>query len=332
MKPDLRKALTKRKAAAKGCLMLLNMAVADAYAIPFEFIDKSEYPGPNDLKTYHKHPKYHELKLGQYTDDTQRSIANWEVMVMGDWTDTRAFAQKYVDVFARDPREGYSRGYQKLLRDILLSAKAREENGYPDHEAGMEFLRICKRSKNSNGAVMGAAVLGLMSNPEHVKIAAMVQACTTHLPHTAIHAQIVALAAHYTAFDIGPKDEIQTWVMQTIEDGAFRSQEELTNWYAECENSVSRTRIAASSISAFVIGAIRRHTTMSGILREAVDRGGDTDSAAAAAIAVASHCAEIEDDLPVELFDGLERGQWGFDFLKELDNDIAEFVEEQCEA
>jgi ADP-ribosyl-[dinitrogen reductase] hydrolase len=294
--------------------VLLNMAVADAYAIPFEFIDKSEYPGPNDLKTFYKHPKYHELKLGQYTDDTQRSIANFNVVMCGEIFNITEYARQYVEVYKQDPREGYSRGYQDLLRNV---------------ETADDFLLACTRSKNSNGSVMGAAVLGLIKEPEFVKLAATAQACATHLHHTATHAQIVALAAHYTLYDLGPKDEIQSWVMQTLDEGAFRSQEAMAKWLIECQETEAPTRIAAASISAFVIGAIRRHDTMSGILREAVDRGGDTDSAAAAAIAVASHCPEIDDDLPAELFEGLERGPFGFDYLKELDETLSMYIEEQ---
>lgn len=311
--------------------MLLNMAVADAYAIPFEFIDKSEYPGPNDLKTYHKHPKYHELKLGQYTDDTQRSIANFEVLMQDDYFNALAYADSYVGVFKRDPREGYSRGYQDLLNGIINRADRGPDNQY-DYGAGREFLRTCRRSKNSNGAVMGAAIIGILKDIEEVKLAATIQACTTHLPHTAVHAQIVALAAHYTVYDLGSKNEIQSWVMQHLEDNAFISQEAIVRWIGYADDSESPTKIFASNISAFVISAIKRHDTMSGILREAVDRGGDTDSAAAAAIAVASHCKEIENDLPAELYEGLENGQYGYDFLKMLDNDIAEYVEEQVDA
>ena len=297
--------------------MLLDMAVADAYAIPFEFIDKSEYPGPNDLKTFYQHPKYHELKIGQYTDDTQRSIANFNVMMGGEYFNIYEYARQYVEIFKLDPREGYSRGYQELLKNV---------------ETAEDFLLACSRSKNSNGAVMGAAVLGFIKEPEFVKLAATAQACATHMHHTALHAQIVALAAHYTVYDVGPKDEIQSWVLQALDDGGFRSQEAMAKWFVECQETEAPTRIAAASISAFVIGAIRRHDTMTGILREAVDRGGDTDSAAAAAIAVASHCAEIENDLPEELYAGLERGRFGFDFLHELDETLSMYVEEQVDA
>ena len=94
--------------------MIYEMAVADAYAIAFEFVPDTP-DRPNDLKTFHQHPKYIELAPGQYTDDTQRSIGNANVLLSGEWWNMMAYANEYVSQFKLDPREGYSRGFQKLL-------------------------------------------------------------------------------------------------------------------------------------------------------------------------------------------------------------------------
>lgn len=292
--------------------MLLEMAVADAYAIPFEFVPHSA-DRPNDLKTFHRHPTYVELLTGQYTDDTQRSIGNAEVILGGEWWNQLTYAESYVHQFRLDPREGYSRGYQQLMQSV---------------KTGMDFMLTIKRDKDSNGSVMGAAVVGFIKDPEMVKLAATTQACLTHVPATAIHAQLVALAANYMIYKRGSKDDLFDYLMSAVSDTSM-SKTGWELWLGDCKNSQIKTTINAASISAFVVGALDRHTTLSGILREAVDRGGDTDSAAASAVAVASHCDEIDNDLPIELYQGLENGAYGADYLRMLDSELMEYVREQ---
>ena len=292
--------------------MLYEMAIADAYAIAFEFVPDTP-DRPNDLKTFYQHPKYIELVPGQYTDDTQRSIGNANVLLSGEWWNMMAYANEYVSQFKLDPREGYSRGFQKLLNSV---------------DTGEEFINTCRRERTSNGAVMGSAVLGYLHEPEQVKLAATTQACLTHLPATAVHAQIVALSAHYFIYGLGKKAGLFAWLMAQLPDGSMTA-DQWDDWTAEIESITSRTTIEASSISAFVIGALDRHHTLTGIIKEAVDRGGDTDSAAAAAVAVASECNEIQNDLPAELMAGIEAGKWGVDFLKVIDKELAEFKGER---
>lgn len=54
---------------------------------------------------------------------------------------------------------------------------------------------------------------------------------------------------------------------------------------------------------------------MSAILRTCIDYGGDTDTVAAIALGAASCYEEIEQDLPQQLYDKLENGAYGRDFL-----------------
>lgn len=290
--------------------MLYEMAIADAYAIAFEFVDHTG-DRPNDLRTYHQHPTYVELTPGQYTDDTQRSIANAEVLLTGNWMNFEPYADAYVRCYKRDQREGYSRGYQALLNAV---------------DTGEEFYKTIEPGRPSNGAVMGAAVLGFLPAVDDVMTAATTQACLTHHDSTAVHAQIVALSAHYFIYGHGAKEDLFEWLMHQFTADAM-TEDEWDDWTGEVEAVAGRTTIKASSISAFVVGVMGRHNTLTGIIKEAVDRGGDTDSAAAAAVAVASHCGEIENDLPAELIAGLEQGKYGATFLKELDAKLLAIVQ-----
>ena len=70
--------------------------------------------------------------------------------------------------------------------------------------------------------------------------------------------------------------------------------------------------------------AINRFSKLSDIILDAVARGGDTDSAAAVTVAVASCCPEIENDIPQHLFGMLDSANPGFglDFLNNLESDL----------
>jgi ADP-ribosylglycohydrolase len=279
--------------------MLYEMAIADAYAIPFEFV-KHTGDRPNDLRTYHRHPKYHELITGQYTDDTQRSLANADVILGRDPYSPFSYAQSYVETFKSDPREGYSRGYQSFIKSV---------------NSADEFLSKIRSDRESNGAVMGAAVLGFLPEAWQVKLAAKVQTITTHHPSAAVHAQVVALAAHWLLKGANKADLHQIVMLQADWNN---DKDEYHRWKSMLDDKLG-TSMKASSISAYAISACMRHDRMSDIIREAVDRGGDTDSAAATAIAIASCTDQIEKDLPQELVDGIENGLYGRDYLKQVD-------------
>jgi ADP-ribosyl-[dinitrogen reductase] hydrolase len=287
--------------------MLVEMAIADAYAIPWEFTDKQT--AKNDLMGFYQHPTYDALKPGQYTDDTQRSIANAHVLLGAslDRFNPSSYAQSYLDQFRRDPREGYSRGYQAFISST------------PDAK---DFLTKIERTKLSNGSLMGVAPMGFLSDLREVKLAAMIQAITTHHPNTVIHAQLVAMAVHYFVHCQGDQDGLITWLHL---NAPFASTGDADLWLAEVEayKHGGKTGIRASSISAWMAWAVTEFTSLQEIIHRSVEAGGDTDSAAAVAVAVAS-CAlddEIEKDIPAHLLDQLDIANPGFgiQYLSDLE-------------
>lgn len=290
--------------------MLVEMAVADAYAIPFEFVDHTP-DRENDLSQFYQHPTYAELNPGQFTDDTQRALGNIQVL-MGDYADKFSawqYAAKYLDVYKYDPREGYSRRYQAFL---------------DSQESALGFGRHVKRQAVSNGSLMGVAPLGFIGNINELKLAATVQAITTHHPNTAIYAQIVALAAHYFIHDVGPRVGVRNFVLMTA-DWQDNSDDQYRFRYLIDNVGSKKTTIKAASIAAYVIYALDTFDTLSEIMLDAVQRGGDTDSAAASAVAVASCCPYIENDIPQHLIDGLEpNGEFKADRLREIEQRLRE--------
>jgi len=58
---------------------------------------------------------------------------------------------------------------------------------------------------------------------------------------------------------------------------------------------------------------------MSDVLKTCIQFSGDVDTVAAIALAAGSCSAEVAQDLPVHLFDELENGQYGRDYIRLLD-------------
>jgi len=282
--------------------MLSEMAVADADAIAFEFV--KDPPFKNDLASYKQHPTYDDLKPSQYTDDTQRSIANALVVLSRGFHDPCAFVSTLQRVFREDPRKGYSRRFQQYM----------EENKFAHP---LDWMRGIPQRRESNGSIMGVAPLGYLRTPVDVRLGATFQAITTHSVATAPYAQAIALAAHYLIYALGPKNNnLLEFLRQEVEgwDKAF------PDFRYDVRYPPEPVPIGAGPTAFAVLNLVDRHNTLSGIVKEAVDIGGDTDSVAALAVAIASCSKEVENDLPEVLISGLEFGDVTTQsHLKELD-------------
>lgn len=292
--------------------MLVEMAVADAYAIAWEFARKKQ-PAQIDFSKFEQHPTYAELRPGQYTDDTQRAIANCLVLTRTerpvDLFNPHTYAEAYLDAYRQDPREGYSRGYQAFLKGVVDAD---------------DFLMDINRSKQSNGSVMGVAPLGLLPSMDMIKLASTIQAISTHHPATAVHAQIIALSVHFFTAGLGTKDCLQGWLMNNVDwvdgtDDAYR-----WSYLVDSHDKGLGTSINASSISSYMVYALTAFDSMTHMIHDAIDRGGDTDSAAAVTIAVASCCEEIDNDIPQHLVDAMDAANPGFgvDYLNALEAEV----------
>ena len=91
----------------------------------------------NTLENYIAHTK-HGLFAGQYTDDTQMSLAIAEAIVEDDEWTPLSLAQRFCDVFHRDVRPGYAGGFYKFLAE---------------HTDGSDFRDIRPDSDKSGGAM-----------------------------------------------------------------------------------------------------------------------------------------------------------------------------------
>ena len=143
--------------------MLLELAIGDAYGAGFEYAN-GMIERHNDLTRFVQHPR-HQISPGCYTDDTQMSLAIAEVIVSGEpWT-AELLAQKFVEAFKRDPREGYAGGFYSFLQHV---------------RDGQQFLREMRPTSDKSGAAMRAAPIGVYPTLEQVIEYCTLQAAITH--------------------------------------------------------------------------------------------------------------------------------------------------------
>jgi ADP-ribosyl-[dinitrogen reductase] hydrolase len=272
--------------------MLVELAVGDAYGAGFEYAEPDFVAEHNTLRGYVQNPTYSGLRPGRYTDDTQMTLAISEALISGEpWTPA-TLADRFVATFHRDEREGYARRFYEFLCTV--------------HD-GAEFLRRMQPASDRSGAAMRAGPIGLLDTVEEVMHYTAVQAALTHdTPAGIAAAQAAALAVHYCHHAVGPVADIAVWMDRHVPEG----------WSQPWRGTVgAKGRMSVGA----ALTALSTSTTTSGLLRTCVAFTGDVDTVATVALAAASRSAEITQDLPAVLVDGLENGLYGRDYLVELD-------------
>lgn len=282
---------------------LLAVALGDAYGAGHEYVP--EHRHLNDLTHFPRHPRL-PIGGGRYTDDTQMSIAIAEVFVAGmPWTKI-GLADRFFEVFKRDPRPGYSAAFYAILQNAVTLE---------------EFIAAIVPTSEKNGAAMRAPIIGLMSDIEDVASYAAEQATVTHNTPVARGAAIAAaLLTHYFHHARGPKCDVGLWLDSLVpsyaRDIGFSFH---YSWGALWTGEVSS--LATDAVHAAVT-AVRRWNTLGDVLKACVDFGGDVDTVGAIAMPAASRSTEIRDDIPDALIEQLEDGPFGRRYLRALDEQL----------
>lgn len=285
--------------------MLLRIAQADAYCLATEYIkfprDKAIYDRALEFRSYVQHPT-HSLSAGRYSDDTQMSVAVAEALIAeagwGGYVDCVAkewFCVRFWSAFKRDPRDGYSRGFQKLL----------EESHSPK-----ELAAKLDPNSDKNGAAMRSVPLGVIYDVKEMLDVARAQASVTHATRVGIlTSQAVALMSHFALHHEGALDtDMFAWCSKQLPE--FR--EFLGAW----SGPVTGPDVGMKTVQA-VVTLLEREHSLKGIMRQVIEWGGDTDSVASIAVGIAS--ARIKNDLPDFFEHGLETGRkYGVEFLRNL--------------
>jgi ADP-ribosyl-[dinitrogen reductase] hydrolase len=276
--------------------MLLELAIGDAYGAGFEYANAQVISQWNDLTHFIKHP-HHNIQPGSYTDDTQMSLAIAEMIVSGAAWNTEVVAQRFVDVFKRDPRKGYAGRFYTFLQQV---------------QDGEQFLREIHADSDKSGAAMRAAPIGIYPTIQEVIERSTLQASITHNTLDGIHAAVAAsLMTHYFIYQLGPRHTL----------GSFLEQYVPGKWSRPLQGEVGAK--GWMSVRA-AITAITQNDHMSSLLKECIQFSGDVDTVATIALAAGSCSIEIKQDLPLHLIENLEHGMYGKDYLLQLDQQLFE--------
>lgn len=279
--------------------MLVELAIGDAYGAGFEYVDYEVILAKNNLTGYYRHPR-HSIEPGNYTDDTQMSIAIAETIVSGQAWTQELLAAKFVEAFKRDPHSGYAGGFYQFLQNV---------------RNGAEFLAQIKGDSDKSGAAMRAGPLGVFPTTSAVIEKCTLQAAITHNSPDGINAAVAAaLMTHYFLYKLGPKKEL----------GHFLKQYVAGNWTNQWQGDVGSK--GWMSVQA-AITALQSSDKMRSLLQKCVAYGGDVDTVATIALAAGACSSEIEQDLPDVLYKNLENNLYGRDYLEKLDQKLLALVQ-----
>lgn len=273
-------------------------AVGDAYGYVFEFADPEFTKKFNDLK-FHRRP-FTNLRTGVYSDDTQMHLAIAEVIASGaEWTPL-AIANSFVRAFHRDPRPGYASGFHQFLEQTTT---------------GEDFLQKIRPTSERNGAAMRAPVIGLYPDLDEVKSRSAVQARLTHNTKVGVDSAIASsLLSHFFAHDLGPKEEAPSFLERHVPGH---------EWERPWKGMVGIHGIATVRAA---VTAITATDSLADLLLACVAFTGDVDSVATIALASASSSRCMANNIPANLWDGLEQHQFGLGYLVSLDNRVRDVV------
>jgi ADP-ribosylglycohydrolase len=281
--------------------MLLEIAVGDALGAGYEVNDPAiELHRDNLLHGYVQHPKHTGIKPGMYTDDTQMSIGTAEAIVSGEPWVPETIVRHWLAAFHRDPGGRYAPGFQAFLES---------------HHTVEAFLADIRPESERSGAAMRAGPIGMIHDPARVIEMATVQAEVTHRTRGGVDSAVAAaLMAWYCHNTTEPKANLPAFLAVRVPGHRWQ------------EPWKGRVSVAGLDCVAAALAAVVQRDSLTGILDHCIGYGGDVDTVAAIAMAAASGSAEIAQDLPRHLIDGLENGRYGRDYLVELDAKLRKAV------
>jgi ADP-ribosyl-[dinitrogen reductase] hydrolase len=292
--------------------MLLRIAQGDAYCVATEYIKLPEEQETLDealkFTGFVKRPGNSAFwpGVGRYTDDTQMSIANAEVLISGDFHSRLAFADAYIRCFWRDQRKGYARNFQSFLEGT---------------KSGQEFLDMIVPDSEKNGAAMRSVPFGVLRDPKEVIEVTTLQAKLTHdTPGGTGAAVAVALLSHFALHsdDKLTKPNFLKWARQ------YETKYPLVKFIQAFDTDFPGPLVGPSvglKTAHCALDIVTKNNTLLDMIRHAIVIGGDTDSSAAIALGIASH--RIDESLPYFFEYCLEPGRlYGPAFLIKLGSDL----------
>ena len=316
--------------------MLVSKAIGDALGARFEmkpaaFVTKYntglDYPRvlierakliQPDLVTTKRLPI-----RAKYTDDTQMEIGTVELILSGkpfkQMTQLDLATAMFI-AYKRDPRKGYARGFQGVLDEVNTPT---------------ELLHALWPHSARNGAAMRASSWGVLPDEGQVIDMAMWQASLTHATQEGfLSAAAAALMVHAMWYRKCDRYDLEIYLNKWLplpphlNPNPDSTVDVELGWASTHEGPVPMSGISTvmAAITA-LLGPVTEDDqkgpdTMQDLLTSCIAFTGDVDTVAAIAMPVGALCPDIEKNLPQALYDGLENGEYGLDYLKTLDQEL----------
>jgi ADP-ribosylglycohydrolase len=234
------------------------------------------------------------------------SLANAEFMIASNkslsnaiqWDDVTQF---WMDAFHRDQRQGYSGMFYLFLLG---------------HHEKAEFLKDILNDSDKSGGAMRAGVFGFSANADQVVTWSKRQASYTHDSVIGRNSAAAAALMVWHFRNGGTKAGLMPFLKKHVADfGDDIQWDDIVPWSG-------KVRAQGYMHVAAAITAILESNSYSDVLRKCCEFTGDTDTVAAIAMAAASQCQEINPEIPDVLFEALENGQYGRDYLIQVSQEL----------
>lgn len=291
-------------------MSLVNMAVGDAWGVPFEMMMQHDPILKQwDGKTLPTGNLFHDCTDGQYSDDTQRAKCLAESLVTRHGYDRDDAASHYFRWY----KSGTARGMGGSIRQAMEAI-----------DRGVALDRCGVPGAKGNGTAMRALPLGIYfrRTPEFIGPASVLDAHITHVRDEAVDGTYVV--AMLAAVALGPGNDPRPltvndvkWVANTLPKGTRLIQNalyraclasvdtsgplaEMRSIKAELEGGVVET--IGTAVHALLVGRDFHH-----VLELCIRCGGDTDTRAAIACGLRGFAEPAPDWLraPVQELDEL---------------------------
>lgn len=275
------------------------MAVGDAFGMKYEFVQRDKDISADDLN-FGSHPTFKEYQAGCYTDDTQMSLANAELLLSKENLEEISdydFVEEWLKAYKRDPRSGYSKHMYQIMN----------ESNTPH-----DFITLIDPQKGiTSGAAMRAAPFGLLSDIEQVVSLTTQQAKLTHDTDAGITSALaVSLSTHFL-HHAGRREDLSGFLENKLGQ----------DWYSATKGYSDDPKNGLKIVS-LALNAVIGPKTLGEVLLKAVNQDymSDTDTVCALAFAMASRCNDIENDLTEKIYHNINEGEYGMAYLSSIDD------------
>lgn len=278
--------------------MLLHIAMADAFGMGAEYLklpdDQEMLNRVLQFDRYIEHPR-HSPGAGRYSDDTEMSIANTQVLLDHVHPSIVDFANAYVREFEYGGRrKGYSKGFQTIMEKV---------------RTGTELLAAVRADSEKNGAAMRAVPFGVFADKSLMFDVTTTSAEVTHATDVGrFGSRAVALASHFSLYTDEPFTRLRAYLLDFLPSADVDKYRDIIQvpWADGPVVGGARGPVGLTTVAA-VITLLESNYTFMDVLRSACRLGGDVDSVAAIACGVCSARCQAE-ELPDFLEFGLEFG------------------------